>query len=74
MGKNIYNFGYNFSELFKFFVKISPGYHTPASQSPRSIIPWRVTHDLGESTPILKLFAQAFKGTVSHKCGIILFY
>ena len=67
MGKNIYNFGYDFSELFEFFRKISLGYHTLASQSPWGIIPRRVTHGQGSQLPILKLFAQAFKGTVSQK-------
>ena len=50
MGKNIFDFGYDFANLFEIFVKISPGYHTPASQTPQGIIPGQVTHDPGEST------------------------
>ena len=56
MGKNIFDFGDDFAELFKFFGKIS-----------RGMIPRRVTHDPGSQLPILELFAQAFKGTVSQQ-------
>ena len=36
------DFGQDFSDLFEFFVKISPGYHTAQSQSPQGIILRRV--------------------------------
>ena len=60
MGKNIFDFGYDFVELFKFFLRISPA----VGQSPRGVsYPGESLMTPGSQLPILKLFAQAFKGT-----------
>ena len=72
----------NLPDLFKFFVEISPGYHTSQSQSPQGIIPRGVTHDPRESLmtpgsqqPFLSTFSQAFKGKVSqNNYGFIFYY
>ena len=76
MGKNIFDFRYDFAELFEFFVKISRGYHTPASQSPRGIIPRWVTQDTrGVSLKFLNCLHRPLKGQChKNKCGIIFYY
>ena len=52
MGLNIFDSGLDLAELFEFFIKISLGFDTVQSRSPRGIILRRVTHDPGESIAI----------------------
>ena len=78
----MFYFGHDITDLFEFFVEISPGYHTSQSQSPQGIIPRGVTHDPRESLmtpgsqqPFLSTFSQAFKGKVSqNNYGFIFYY
>ena len=67
MSKNIFDFGYDFAKLFNFFVKISPGYHTPASHS--------YTWPRGVNCQFLNCLHRPLKGQChKNKCGITLYY
>ena len=77
------NFFNDFAELIEFFVKISPGYDTPANQSPRGIIlrgvnllgvlyPGELLMTPGLDSQFLKCLQRSLRGTVPQKkCGFI---
>ena len=78
----MFDFCQDFADLFEFFVKISPGYLTAQSQSPRRGVSYCAESLMtpGSQEPILTTFVQAFKGTVtimdsySIFKGLLFFY